>query len=337
MPILCFPPARQRLFESTYCPPDCVIPTGDTQAYKLAPPKFRWVYNKLTVAELQGLKCGPHAIVPDEQFPIFSKPLMSLWGMGTDARVIETPEEYWQNITPGHMWCTLLSGKHYSTDIAVVEGKPVWFSHSLGVPGPRHTFDYWEVNIATEDYVQANLVAFVEAHMSDYTGMLNVETIGGKIIEVHLRFTSQWPDLYGPWFLPSLVSLYCHNSWTGPSKTGQTGYCVTLFDDEKYAPLGTAITTETLQELEKAFGVSSIMVDYDPAVPLESWPKPAGGLQLAVINGFDLNNCRAARQMLQQYLHDMYNNQESVDIKTWMKDDTQTVHEYVPEATAVLS
>ena len=167
--------------------------------------------------------------------------------------------------------------------------------------------------------------------------MLNVETIGGKIIEVHLRFTSQWPDLYGPWFLPSLVSLYCHNSWTGPSKTGQTGYCVTLFDDEKYAPLGTAITTETLQELEKAFGVSSIMVDYDPVVPLESWPKPAGGLQLAVINGFDLNNCRAARQMLQQYLHDMYNNQESVDIKTWMKDDTQTVHEYVPEATAVLS
>lgn len=168
-----------------------MIPTGDTQAYKFAPRKSRWVHNKPTVTELQGLKYGPHAIAPDEQFPIFSKALLNFWGLGTEARLIETPEEYWQTITPGHMWCTLLSGKHYSTDIAVVAGKPVWFSHSIGIPGPRHTFDYWEVNTAAEDYVQANLAAFVEAHLSEYTSMLNVESIGGKIIEIHLRFTSQ--------------------------------------------------------------------------------------------------------------------------------------------------
>jgi hypothetical protein len=27
--------------------------------------------------------------------------------------------------------------------------------------------------------------------------MVNLETIGGRIIEVHLRFADQWPDLYG--------------------------------------------------------------------------------------------------------------------------------------------
>ena len=27
--------------------------------------------------------------------------------------------------------------------------------------------------------------------------MINLETIGGRIIEVHLRFADQWPDLYG--------------------------------------------------------------------------------------------------------------------------------------------
>lgn len=133
------------------------------------------------------------------------------------------------------------------------------------------------------------------------------------------------------------MDLYCYNGWTGPSTKSQTGYRVTLFDDEKYAPLGTTISTETLQEMEKAFGVSSIMVDYDPAVPLESWPWPTGGFWLAVTNGFDLDKCRAARQMFQKHLHDMYNNQETVDVKTWMKDGTQIVHEYVPEATAVLS
>ena len=89
--------------------------------------------------------------------------------------------------------------------------------------------------------------------------------------------------------------------------------------------------------MNKAFGVSSIVVYYDPAVPLESWPRPPGGFRLAAINGFGLDKCRAARQMFQKYLHDLYGNQETVDVKTWMKDDTQIVHERVPEAAAVLS
>ena len=39
--------------------------------------------------------------------------------------------------------------------------------------------------------------------------MVNLETIGARIIEVHLRFADQWPDLYGgePW-VESLVRLY---------------------------------------------------------------------------------------------------------------------------------
>ena len=36
-----------------------------------------------------------------------------------------------------------------------------------------------------------------EKHLAGYTGMLNLETIGGTIIEAHLRFADQWPDLYG--------------------------------------------------------------------------------------------------------------------------------------------
>ena len=89
--------------------------------------------------------------------------------------------------------------------------------------------------------------------------------------------------------------------------------------------------------MNKAFGVSSIVVDYYPAVPLESWPRPPRGFRLAAINGFGLDKCRAARQMFQKYLHDLYGNQETVDVKTWMKDDTQIVHERVPEAAAGLS
>ena len=207
------------------------------------------------------------------------------------------------------MWCTLLTGKHYSTDIAVVAGKPVWFSHTVGVPGPRQTFDYWEVNTTDEVNVQRNIAAFIEAHMGEYTGMLNVESIGGKIIEIHLRFTSQWPDLYGSWFPCSLVNLYCGKGWTGPETRGQMAYSVPLFDDEKYALVGPSIQRGTLQEMEKAFQVSSMLVDYDPAVPLESWPRPSGGFRIITINGFDLERCKLARRMFRTYLHELYNKQ----------------------------
>jgi hypothetical protein len=43
--------------------------------------------------------------------------------------------------------------------------------------------------------------------------MLNLETIGGKIIEVQLRFADQWPDLYGKAFLEEVVKLYSKKSF----------------------------------------------------------------------------------------------------------------------------
>jgi hypothetical protein len=38
-----------------------------------------------------------------------------------------------------------------------------------------------------------------------YTGILNTETIGGRMIEVHLRMSDQWPDLYGAGWVDALV------------------------------------------------------------------------------------------------------------------------------------
>ena len=43
--------------------------------------------------------------------------------------------------------------------------------------------------------------------------MLNLETIGGTIIEAHLRFADQWPDLYGPGWVDALVRLYEQGEW----------------------------------------------------------------------------------------------------------------------------
>ncbi|KAL2856471.1 hypothetical protein BJY01DRAFT_263519 [Aspergillus pseudoustus] len=309
MPILFNPPSR-RLFESTDCPAECIIPTADRDAYPMNP-KFRWVYNKLMVAELQGIDCGPHWTQPDNAiFPIFSKPIFNLGSMGAEARAIATMDDYWCSVTPGHMWSALLVGEHYSTDIAVLAGKPVWFSHARGTPGPQQTFDYWEVNVSVDPSVQAYIATFVKTHLAEYTGMLNMETIGGKIIEIHLRFSPQWPDLYGSWFLPSIVDLYSGKRWTGPSnmeiyqtKKTRVGYSVVLFDEEKYASVGATLPDSALRQLETMFSVESITLWYNPKMPLETYPRPPGGFRVAWINGFDLAQCELAREVLRNYLH----------------------------------
>ena len=48
------------------------IPTDDPDCYRLYP-RHRWIYNKLFVAESQGLACGPHGLEPTT-YPVFSKP-----------------------------------------------------------------------------------------------------------------------------------------------------------------------------------------------------------------------------------------------------------------------
>ena len=59
--------------------------------------------------------------------------------------------------------------------------------------------------------------------------MLNVETIGGYIIEVHLRFADQWPDLYGRHWMDAVVQLYQHQRWVFADTAAADQYSVALF------------------------------------------------------------------------------------------------------------
>jgi hypothetical protein len=60
--------------------------------------------------------------------------------------------------------------------------------------------------------------------------MVNLETVGGSIIEVHLRVTDQWPDLYGRGWVDALVHLYAHGEWVYADRDRRDGYSVVLFE-----------------------------------------------------------------------------------------------------------
>ena len=118
MPIVERDPWRMQYFEDVPCPEALFISTEDGDSYRLYP-EHRWIYNKMMIADSQGLANGPHGLEP-QHFPVFSKPIYNMRGMGAGSRVLKNEKEYQNNQRPGHMWMSLLHGEHVSSDVAVV-------------------------------------------------------------------------------------------------------------------------------------------------------------------------------------------------------------------------
>jgi hypothetical protein len=273
------------------------IPTEDSDAWQWYPAQ-RWIYNKLAVALSQGLDAGPHGtMVP--RFPIFSKPIINLKGMGVGSRVLHSQADYDKHYAAGHFWMTLLEGRHVSSDVAVVQGKPRWWRHVTGTAAGEGTFDYWTVHAEPDSAIETSCAAWIEENLPGYTGMLNLETIGGKIIEAHLRFADQWPDLYGPGWVEALVELYERADWNFPDDDRAEGYSAVLFGphQRRYRhPPAAAV-----EEIKRIPGITSVQITFHEDRAPEHHAMPPGGFRLAIVNGFDLPAATAARARLREF------------------------------------
>lgn len=294
MPIREADPWRLQYFENSACPEDIDIPTEDGDAWAWYP-AYKWVYNKMAVAESQGFDCAPHGLEPP-QFPVFSKPIYNMRGMGTGSRVLRSPREYRHLQRPGHFWMPLLEGNHVSSDVAVVRGEPVWWGHVTGQALDGGMFDYWQVLAESDPLVEEYAGAWIRQHLAGYTGMVNLETLGGRIIEVHLRFADQWPDLYGAGWVDALVALYAEGEWRFDPGQRRPGYSVVLFGAHgvqyQHPP-------ETLQaDIRSQPDVSSLQITFHADRPPATHAMPPGGFRLAIINCWDLDTGRRAREQL---------------------------------------
>jgi hypothetical protein len=294
MPFCEADPWRQQYFAGVACPPQVRIPTEDPDAYQWYPGQ-RWVYNKLRVAESQGIACAPHGVCPRE-FPVFSKPVINLQGMGVGSRVLPDRAHYERHLTPGHFWMSLLEGEHISTDVAIVRGRAAWWRHCRGTPAARGTFDHWLIEAGSRPELEAYLAVWVTKHVADYTGMLNLETIGGRIIEAHLRVADQWPDLYEDGYLEAVVGLYQHGEWRLGPRERHSGFSVALFGPHgrEYRHPPAALVAE----VRRMPHVTSVQITFHTDRPAAAHAMPPGGFRLAVINCLELAAGRAARAAL---------------------------------------
>jgi hypothetical protein len=294
MPIVENDPWRMQYFEAVPCPDEVVIPTDDPDCYELYP-HYRWIYNKLSIAESQGLECAPYG-VPPKRFPVFSKPIYNLKGMGSGTRVLASREEYEREQRPGHFWMPLLRGEHVSTDVAVLHGEPVWWRHTVGAPLPKGMFDYWTVLAERRPELETFLGAWLLRNLAGYIGIVNFETIGGTIIECHLRMADQWVDLNGPGWVASVVELYRNSRWTFRDSERRTGYSVVLFGG--HGPRYQHVDPSVVDALRRTSGVSSIQITFHPDKPPEVHAMPPGGFRLAIVNTWDLGVGFRAREEL---------------------------------------
>ena len=273
------------------------IPTEDSDAWQWFP-AHRFVYDKVALALSQNLNAAPHG-VPPPAYPVFSKPIVNLRGMGVGSRVLDSRADYEAHYTPGHFWMPLLDGRHVSSDVAVVDGAPRWWRHVTGVPAGEGTFDYWVVHAEPDAGIEARCGAWMEKHLAGYTGMLNLETIGETIIEAHLRFADQWPDLYGPGWVDAVVGLYENGEWDFPDDDRSEGYSVVLFGPNgrryRHPP------SPLVEEIKATPSVSSVQITFHEDRAPESHAMPPGGFRLAIVNGFDLYATMAARERLRAF------------------------------------
>jgi hypothetical protein len=287
-------PWRWQYFAPVACPDHVVIPIDDPTAWRLYP-SFRDIFSKLFVCESQGISNGPHGVAP-ASFPVFSKPATNLHGMGIGGRVIRSAAELEAHFTPGHMWMALLTGRHVSTDVALVRGCPRWWRHTTGKALPRCMFDYWTIHARPRPRLERYLGRWIGRHLRGFNGIVNFETIGGKIIDCHLRMSEQWVDLNGPGWLESVVRLYTDDRWRFATRP-RTGFSVVLFGRHD---LVYAIERGAVDGLRRAPGVSSIQITFDPAKPREQHAMPPGGFRLAIVNCWDLAVGLAVREDLRR-------------------------------------
>lgn len=294
MPICERDPWRFQYFEAVACPEHVRIPTDDIDSWNWYP-QWRWIYDKVNIARSQGLACGTHDDVP-AHYPVFSKPAINLKGMGLGSRVISSQDDFLRHRTAGHMWMTLLEGDHVSTDCAIVNGEVRWQRHAKGHTCPGGVFSQWTI----EDGGRLNLSDYVgrwvEANMAGYTGMVNFETIGGRIIEAHLRFADQWCDLYGEGWLEALVQLYEKGCWHFAGRTPPTAYSLPLFAEHGLVPEHPP--AELQARIRALPGISSLQITYYETKAGDEHPMPPGGFRLGIVNAWSLEAGLAARRLL---------------------------------------
>jgi hypothetical protein len=157
------------------------IEDPEVRAWKNCHPDDLWIFDKLLLSKKLAYLCGPGCVpVPVANFYVV-RPVMNLYGMGAGAEVKWLTPEDSSEVPPGYFWCEEFKGRHLSIDYDQTGAQLNCVEGFRGANEPLYRFSEWKaVNEARKfPAILKNLAGTYEFY--------NVEMIGDKIIEVHLR------------------------------------------------------------------------------------------------------------------------------------------------------
>lgn len=137
-----------------------------------------WLYDKLILSSKLGYVCGPVGCEVPKPGHYIVRPTVNFLGLGIGTS-IEWIEDSTDHLPPGYFWCEIFEGPHYSIDYSRTYCK-------LVVEGikSKDTFQKWDRWIKRD--IEIPIPKFLRYYSLTYP-WLNIEMIGNKVIEVHLR------------------------------------------------------------------------------------------------------------------------------------------------------
>lgn len=163
-------------------------------AYKNCDVEDLWIFDKLILSRKLGYICGPVGVdVPKPDYYII-RPCVNLLGMSKGAKIVFI-ESNTDHLPVGYFWCEVFTGEHLSFDFE--SGKEKLCVLGLKEQESVSNFKYW----TRYDSACFDVPKVLEEIFMKYK-YVNVETIGGNLIEIHLRNNPDFADHNSPIAIP---------------------------------------------------------------------------------------------------------------------------------------
>lgn len=161
----------------------------DAEAWAACHDFDAWIFDKMILSRRLGYLCGPVGVdVPKPGWYVV-RPCVNALGMGRGARFMWI-ERSTDDLPLGFFWSEIFEGEHLSVDY--LHGEPIMAVRGHRDPDrPLYEWISWEA-VA----VRPDLPHQIRQALRGTYRIMNVEYIGGKVIEVHLRGNPDFVDGY---------------------------------------------------------------------------------------------------------------------------------------------
>ena len=165
---------------------------NDDEVWQQIPWKHLWVYDKLILSKKLGYLCGPSGITVPTPDEYVVRPITNLQMMSVGASIQRL--EPGDHVEPGYFWCQKFTGEHITVDYFY--GKQETTAKGFPRKGRLDRFDKWEL-IDRE-------IPFPEKldDLWNWMPWINIEMIGGNVIEVHFRYNDDFRNHNGKVIYP---------------------------------------------------------------------------------------------------------------------------------------